>query len=178
MAAARLTPAESEAALQRDTCCLTTSIDNPRTIAIRSNHSHRRILECWSTGASSTCLVSVRTQFCRGWVLALSAALCLLSGLKPACAAGCHVADRPILQSRFSWERDQSLDRTASFAAYAPPILTHPPCQGDVPHFSNPSSVTSPAFLPARTPVQRSGRRRLSRHIAASSPLSAACGST
>ncbi len=96
--------------------------------------------------------LSVRTQFCRGWVLAMSAALCLLSGLKPACAAGCHVADRPILQSRFSWERDQSLDRTASFAAYAPPILTHPPCQGDVPHFSNPSSVTSPAFLPAAPP--------------------------
>jgi hypothetical protein len=100
--------------------------------------------------------LSGRTQFCRGWVLALSAALSLLSGLKPTRAAGCHVADQPILQSRFSWERDQTLDRAAPIAAYAPPILTHPPCQGDVPHFSNPSSVTSPALLPACTPVQRS----------------------
>jgi hypothetical protein len=94
---------------------------------------------------------SVLTHFCRGWVLVLSGALCLLGGLKPARAAGCHVPDVAVLQSRFSWERDQSLDRNALLVVHAPPILTHPPCQGEDPHLPDSSSVTSPAVLLACT---------------------------
>jgi hypothetical protein len=94
---------------------------------------------------------SVPTSFCRVWVLVLSGALCLLGGLKPVCAAGCHVPDLPVLQSRFSWERDQGLDRNASLVVPAPPILTHPPCQGEAPHSPASSSVTGPAMLLACT---------------------------
>jgi hypothetical protein len=93
----------------------------------------------------------VPTHSCRGWVLVLSGALCLLSGLEPVHASGCHVPDRPVLQSRFSWERDQSLDRNALLVVHAPPILTHPPCQGEVPHLPDSSSVTGPAVLLACT---------------------------
>ncbi len=90
---------------------------------------------------------SVPTHFCRGWVLVLSGALCLLSGLTPVCARGLSCPDVPVLQSRFSWERDQGLDRNAYFVVHAPPILSHPPCQGESPHFPDSSRVTSPAVL-------------------------------
>ena len=106
---------------------------------------------------------SVPTHFCRGGVLALSAALCLLSGLKPVRGAGCHVADGPILQSRFSWERDQSLDRKALLVVHAPLILTHSSLSGAMLlHLPPPSSsVTSPAvYLPSGAFARRAAGSR------------------
>jgi hypothetical protein len=77
---------------------------------------------------------AVPAHSCRGWVVVLTAALCVLAGAKASPAAGCHVADRPVLGSRLAWEHELVVDVSPAPLVAAPPVLTHPPCQGEVPH--------------------------------------------
>ena len=60
----------------------------------------------------------------------------------PAGASGCHVPDRPVLGIRLSWEGDQGLNLGRTTETQAPPVLTHPPCSGEVPHLLAPGSGT------------------------------------
>jgi hypothetical protein len=70
----------------------------------------------------------------RQTVLLIVGALLVLVEAIPASAAGCHVPDRPVLGTRLSWEDDQGLDLRGTQATGVPPVLTHPPCSGEVPH--------------------------------------------
>jgi hypothetical protein len=54
-------------------------------------------------------------------------------GAGPAHASGCHVPDRPILSTRFTWERDRPVDPAGLIDGQAPPVLTRVPCSGEVP---------------------------------------------
>jgi len=77
----------------------------------------------------------------------------------PACqAAGCHVPDRPVLQSRLSWDHDQAFDSSARPVALAPPILAHPPCQGEIPHVPGSSNFSVDVACLERTGVDPPGR--------------------
>ena len=60
--------------------------------------------------------------------------LLVLVEAAPAGASGCHVPDRPVLGSRLSWEEDHGLNLGTTTETQAPPVLTHPPCSGEVPH--------------------------------------------
>jgi hypothetical protein len=81
-------------------------------------------------------------------ILISAGILCLLGVTPAARAAGCHVADRPVLGTKLSWEQGPSVDLRSPSIAVAPPVLTHPPCPGEVPHVLNASTVTpGPACL-------------------------------
>ena len=70
-------------------------------------------------------------------------------GARPAHASGCHVPDRPILSTRFTWERDRQFDPAGLVDGQAPPILTRVPCSGEVPQV--PGSPTGLAGQADRT---------------------------
>ena len=61
------------------------------------------------------------------------AAWCLLCNATDSRAAGCHVPDRPVLGGKLSWESNLSRDLNGAAPALAPPVLTHPPCEGESP---------------------------------------------
>jgi hypothetical protein len=67
-------------------------------------------------------------------ILMVAGTFHMLVGAKPVGAAGCHVPDRPVLGTRLSWEIDSDLDVKGTREAQPPPVLTHPPCPGEVPH--------------------------------------------
>jgi hypothetical protein len=67
-------------------------------------------------------------------------------GASSAHASGCHVPDRPILSTRFTWERDQHFDPAGLFDRQAPPILTQVPCSGEIPQVTgSPTGLVGPA---------------------------------
>jgi hypothetical protein len=66
------------------------------------------------------------------------AVLCLSSPARPAYAAGCHVPERPILATKFSWDQDTSRGSVLPLAAQAPPIVAHLPCEKHVPRAVDP----------------------------------------
>jgi hypothetical protein len=75
----------------------------------------------------------VPAHSCRGWVFVSAAALCLLGGAKTGRASGCHVAERPMLGSKLTADQQLLIDLSAPPPVYAPLVLTHLPCQGEVP---------------------------------------------
>jgi hypothetical protein len=95
---------------------------------------------------------SVRARTCYLNVFWLLAALCLMNAGSPSWAAGCHVQDRPVLQSTLSWEIDQRTELVSSPIGQAPLVLTHPPCGGEVPLASG-----SPMLLTAVVVDESSG---------------------
>jgi hypothetical protein len=80
--------------------------------------------------------------------LLIAGALLVLVEATPAGAAGCHVPDRPVLGTRLSWETDPDLDLSRAREAQPPPVLTHPPCSGELPHLLSSSSL-NPGFVHA-----------------------------
>ena len=76
-------------------------------------------------------------------ILLLTGILCSTAAIRPARASGCHVPDRPVLGTGLSWEREPGGDLDSPAAALAPPVLTHLPCPGEVPHLLNPTTVPS-----------------------------------
>jgi hypothetical protein len=76
-------------------------------------------------------------------ILVLTGILSLTAAIRPARASGCHVPDRPVLGTRLSWEQEPGGDLGSPAAALAPPVLTHLPCPGEVPHLLNPTTVPS-----------------------------------
>ena len=93
---------------------------------------------------------SVRNWICRAYLFGLMAALCLSAAARPSQAAGCHAQERPVLQSTLSWETDQKIG-PATPIALAPPVLTHPPCGGEIPLLVSPSTLPAAAALSERT---------------------------
>jgi hypothetical protein len=75
-------------------------------------------------------------------ILVAAGMLCLLTAERPARAAGCHVPDRPVLGTKSAWEQEPGLELGSTTTPVAPPVLTHPPCSGEVPHAPNASSAT------------------------------------
>jgi hypothetical protein len=69
----------------------------------------------------------------RGWVVALTAAVCLLGGVKVGRASGCHIVSRSAFAPKLSWEQQLAADLGGARVLHAPPVLTHPPCQGEIP---------------------------------------------
>jgi hypothetical protein len=57
-------------------------------------------------------------------------------GARPVQAAGCHVPERPVLKMGLSWSHESRLQawEMAGIRPVAPPVLTHLPCPGEVPH--------------------------------------------
>ena len=53
-------------------------------------------------------------------------------------AAGCHVADRPVLGGKLSWDSNLSRNLSVAPTAFAPPVLTHPRCEGESPRLLEP----------------------------------------
>jgi hypothetical protein len=76
---------------------------------------------------------AVPANFCRGLVFLVTAAWYFLAPASDSRAAGCHVPDRSVLASKLSWENELAVDLHTALAVQAPPVLTHPPCQGEVP---------------------------------------------
>jgi len=101
---------------------------------------------------------SVRTHLCRVLLRTLAAASCLLWGTQACHAAGCHVLDRPVLQSGLSWEHDRAFDLNERPVALAPPVLAHPPCQGETPHVLDSSIFPVDLALLDRIGVDPPGR--------------------
>ena len=96
--------------------------------------------------------------FVRGSVLLLAAVICQLGGARTARAAGCHVADRPSLALTPSWERDLAINLGNAPPVLAPPVLTHPPCQGEVPRLLEPAGTAAAANWEVRVAIDRPGR--------------------
>jgi hypothetical protein len=96
----------------------------------------------------------VRTHGYTGLVFILAGAFCLWCASPPAFAAGCHVADRPVLKSTLSWERDPNFHVVTPPLVQAPPVLSHPPCQGEIPHVLESSLVTNGAACLDRSLVE------------------------
>jgi hypothetical protein len=89
--------------------------------------------------------------------LIIAVALLVLVAGRPAGAAGCHVPDRPVLGTRLSWEIDPDPDFRGTREVQPPPVLTHPPCPGEVPHvLGSPSLTTALAHV---DPVRLDGSR-------------------
>jgi hypothetical protein len=82
-------------------------------------------------------------------ILVLTGILCSTAAARPARAAGCHVPDRPVLGTRLSWEQEPSDDLGPTMAALAPPVLTHLPCPGEIPHLLSPTTVPPALVGPA-----------------------------
>jgi hypothetical protein len=84
-------------------------------------------------------------------ILVLTGILCSLAAAGPARASGCHVPDRPVLGTRLAWEQESVGDPDSRATIIAPPVLTHLPCPGEVPH--NLNSTTVPSGLACLAPV-------------------------
>jgi hypothetical protein len=84
-------------------------------------------------------------------VFLVTAASCLLATTGGAWASGCHVPDRPVLASKMSWENQLAIDLSTAPPVQVPPVLTRPPCHGEVPH------LLVPADGPSAAPWHRIG---------------------
>lgn len=84
--------------------------------------------------------------------------LCLLTAERSARAAGCHVPDRPVLGTKSSWEQEPGLELGSVTTQVAPPVLTHPPCSGEVPHAPNGSNPTTEAACLVTAEADPAGR--------------------
>jgi hypothetical protein len=73
----------------------------------------------------------------RAVAVSLAAACCLLGASRQVHASGCHAQDRPVLRVTFSWDQDQRRAQYAAGLVFAPPVLTHPPCQGEIPQLDS-----------------------------------------
>jgi hypothetical protein len=76
---------------------------------------------------------AVFAHLCRRVVILAAATGGLLWIATESRAAGFHVPDRPVLSGSLSWEKNLSRDLNAAPPALAPPILAHPPCEGESP---------------------------------------------
>lgn len=101
---------------------------------------------------------SVRTNLCRVFAVMLAVGASNCWGVQVCLAAGCHVPDRPILQSRFAWDYDQAPGLNPWTVAVAPPVLTHLPCQGEIPHVLDSFSFTVDAACLERTGADSPGQ--------------------
>ena len=86
---------------------------------------------------------SIRTQTWCARVLWSIAPLFMLSVAPTSLAAGCHAQDRPVLHFEFSWESDQKNEVPSLELTQTPPVLTHLPCEGEIPLGS--TSLTLPS---------------------------------
>ena len=95
--------------------------------------------------------MSFRRPFRMNWFrILVFNALLWLPATAGSVKAGCHAPDRPVLGNRLSWEDDQLPGAGSSEADTAPPILTHSPCPGEVPHsLSSPGPGADPAWIAA-----------------------------
>ena len=125
----------------------TSSIDN--TALAASYDQIHTLRHEWSNGSNFAVSRSVRTHVCRG-----IGSLCWRSPRvcwrEPRCSSSrlpCAGSARSV-QSRLSWDRDRALDLNVQPTVVAPPVLTHPPCQGETPDLPIPSIVSGgPALL-------------------------------
>ena len=99
--------------------------------------------------------------FVRGSVLLLAAVICQLGGARTARAAGCHVADRPLLALTPTWERELAINLGSAPPVLAPPVLTHPPCQGEVPRLLEPAGTAAAASWEELVAIDRPARSPL-----------------
>lgn len=76
-----------------------------------------------------------------GRLVCLAALVCLLCSARPARASGCHVSDRPALETKLSWEQDQAAPAAARASARTAIALNRPPCQSEVPRVLDSPSV-------------------------------------
>jgi hypothetical protein len=101
----------------------------------------------------------VPANLCRGWVVVLAAALCLLGGAQTTWAAGCHVVERPALASKTTREHKLALDLSIVQPALAPPVLTHVPCPSEMPRLLDSVDVSSFILWHQHIGVERRGGR-------------------
>jgi hypothetical protein len=125
-----------------------TSIDTVAFLPIRSEMLFPPHRATWRSDFAVSGSRSKQTRLLL--VLAISACIGLVCGGRSACAAGCHVPDRPVLGSSLSWEEDSDLQLKSVLVVSAPPVLTHPPCSGEVPHLAGVSGDAPCAVLQAR----------------------------
>ncbi len=76
---------------------------------------------------------AVFAHLCRGVVVLVVATGGLLWNATESRAAGCHVPYRPVLGGKLSWENKLVSDLNPAAPALAPPVLAHPPCEGESP---------------------------------------------
>ncbi len=76
-------------------------------------------------------------------------------------AAGCHVADRPLLALTPTWERELAINLGSAPPVLAPPVLTHPPCQGEVPRLLEPAGTAAAASWEELVAIDRPARSPL-----------------
>ncbi len=89
-----------------------------------------------------------RATLSRHWLLVCLAGIFLAAsaGTTEVRAAGCHVADRPVLSTSLTWKNDSIRDLLAEPHAAPPPrVLTHLPCRGELPLGSSLAERFSPA---------------------------------
>ena len=55
--------------------------------------------------------------------------------------------ERPVLQSTLSWDSDQRTELVSSPIGQAPLVLTHPPCEGEVPLASGSMALLAAAVV-------------------------------
>ena len=108
-----------------------TSIDNSDRALIRSNSVSLSLSVTMTNQSTMTAHCARQT-----WVIRASAicAVALLTNGRLAQASGCHVQDRPVLNtsSTFSWETNQKSPASTILFAKIPPVLTHPRCGDDI----------------------------------------------
>ena len=132
------------------------SLPNTKAHATSIDNTSRAVLTSRITFPHAMCEVdrskrevsrAVPAILWRGWSIVL-AAIGLLACAGPLAAAGCHVSDRPVLASRASWENALATDLSSAAPALAPPVLTHPPCQGETPRTTNAADGVSAVASP------------------------------
>jgi hypothetical protein len=119
--------------MARQVIARTAPIDNTRSGLLASRYPSSQSCEInWS---KVDVFRAVPAHLCRGLIFLVTAASCLLAITGDSQAAGCHVPERPVLASKLSWENELAVDFHTAAAVQAPHVLTHPPCQGEVPRW-------------------------------------------
>src|SRR5262245_22327661 len=83
----------------------------------------------------------MRTHVRRAFFYTLTVVSFPFWGTVPVRAAGCHVVDRPVLQSALSWDQDRAQATRESTGRLTPPVLAHRPCPGETPHAPGSSAI-------------------------------------
>jgi hypothetical protein len=132
--------ATTSAMVDRWTSPLTAPIDNTwrGPLALNYPSSRSRVVN-WS---NVDVFRAIPAQLCRRLVFLLTAASCSLLNPRDSQAAGCHVWDRPVLASKLSWDRELAVDLGVAAPLQAPPVLAHPPCNGEVPRLLEPAGIS------------------------------------
>jgi hypothetical protein len=102
-------------------------------------------------------LRAIPAFLCRGLVFLVTIASCFLMIGRDSRAAGCHVPDRPMPTSKLPWELELATDLATAPPVQVPPILTHPPCPGEVPRLLEPTGVFSAAQTHQRIGLDPAG---------------------